>query len=1032
MKKIYTLFLFGFIVSNVFSQQVLKSPFVAAADKCGFSAEMEKNRVRGFNDAAYEAEMQRLINEFKQLNNFGPPTTIYSVPIIFHVIYDGNTESTIGTGANLTQAIVTAQIQQLNADFANLSGSGYGSATDLGVRFVAAKVDPMGNLLCEPGIVRINWRSQSGWQNPSGLSSMNAVMTHFDNVVKPQSYWDPYRYVNIWLADFSGSGLLGYATFPAMSTLPGLGNSETDQTAGVVVMSGSVGSLSNPGTASPYQYGRTLTHELGHFFGLRHITGDANCGNDYCTDTPPQNALTSGCPAPGTANGCTPSVPKMFENYMDYSNDICLNTFTLNQSERCQVVMLNSPRRKELPSSTTGVSPMLNRIFFKPGQTTVSETASGACPRYKEYPITVGVESTANGNATLSLSKTGSATEITDYTITPSSVTYTNGDATDKVFTLRIYDDAIIESAETIQLAFNISGTGVQQSIACGSANQYTITITDDDFNYSINNTMPTVTLLSENFGITTGSNQVPAGWVTSNAAGTSTTNKWVGNNTGAGTYGFSGNTLHISNGNSTAVTNGTAAMAYSSTATGTDARAVTPLLNAAGLKDISVSLKLVSNGEIDSGTFYDFGLVYYTLNGTNYSVLTVLNNDVYLQGITSSTTLNINLPAGTIGTSNLRLMFRWISDNSVANQPPFAIDDVVVTGKNVTVESQLNHAATENILSTSGSSNFYSSNDGQVIAKLSNPSVSPGCLTATITQAGNTNISLSSTAATYLRSEKVVNISPAIANTTASYNVTLYYTTAELAIWGANFANLKLMKVKNGINLGGLINSADAEVVNAVIDDQRATKGYASFSGDFTGGFSQFLLVYQTSVVPVAILNFDALSNNKNIVLNWSTSIENNNKGFFVERSIDGNQFEPISWINGKMNSNIISHYTYTDNYVEPDVIYYYRLRQKDIDNNEKLSDVRQAKIKGKGNIFISISPNPASDVIAVFVSGMNSKANINLFDAKGALVKTWKSQNLSTGSASRLNIHGIANGVYTLSIANGKQTLTEKLIIR
>ena len=150
MKKIYTLFLFGFIVSNVFSQQVLKSPFVAAADKCGFSAEMEKNRVRGFNDAAYEAEMQRLINEFKQLNNFGPPTTIFSVPIIFHVIYDGNTESTIGTGANLTQAIVTAQIQQLNADFANLSGSGYGSATDLGVRFVAAKVDPMGNLLCEP------------------------------------------------------------------------------------------------------------------------------------------------------------------------------------------------------------------------------------------------------------------------------------------------------------------------------------------------------------------------------------------------------------------------------------------------------------------------------------------------------------------------------------------------------------------------------------------------------------------------------------------------------------------------------------------------------------------------------------------------------------------------------------------------------------------------------------------------------------------------------------------------------------------
>lgn len=1032
MKKIYTFLLFCSIVSHGFSQQVLHKPFIPANDKCGFSLEMEKNRTHGFNDAAYEAEIQRLINEWKQLNNFGPPTTIYTVPIIFHVIYDGNTEGTVGTGANLTEAIVNAQIQQLNQDFANLSGSGYGSATDLGVRFVAAKVDPLGNMLCEPGIERINWRSRSGWQDPSALSSTNAVMNHFDAVVKPQSYWDPYRYVNVWLADFSGSGLLGYATFPAMSTLPGLSNTETDQTAGVVVMSGSVGSLLSPGTASPYQYGRTLTHELGHFFGLRHITGDSNCGNDYCADTPPQNALTSGCPTPGALNGCTPSVPKMFENYMDYSNDICLNTFTLNQSERCQVVMLNSPRRKELPSSTTGTSPMPNRIFFKGGQTLISEAATGACPRYKDYTITVGVESAANGNATLSLSRAGTATDNADYQITPSSVNYTNGDAADKIFTLRVFDDALTESAETITLSFNISGTGVQQSLLCASANQITLTLQDDDYNYSINNLTPSVTLLSENFGTTTGSNQVPAGWATSNASGTSTTNKWVGNNAGASTYGFTGNTLHISNGSTTAVNNGTAAMAYSNTATGTDARAVTPVLNAAGLKDISVSLKFVSNGEINSGTYYDFGLVYYTLDGSNYSILTVLNNDVYLQGITTATALNFNLPAGTIGTSNLRLLFRWISDNSVATQPPFAIDDVVITGKNVTVESQLNHTATENILSTSGTSTFYSTNDGQVIAKLSNPSEAVGCLSSTITQAGNSNISLSTTAATYLRSEKVVNISPAIANTTASYNVTLYYTAAELAVWGANFSNLKLMKVKNGVNLGTLINSADAEVVNAVIDDQRATKGYASFSGDFTGGFSQFMLVYQTSVVPVALLNFDAAPHTNSIVLNWSTSFENNNKGFFIERSIDGTRFEPITWMNGKINSNIISRYSYTDYWVQPNVVYYYRLRQKDTDNNEKLSDTRQAIIKGKGKLLATINPNPASEAITVFVSGANGKATMSLFDATGRRVKNWKNQNPSLGRGCRLNIQGIAAGVYTLSIYTGKQTITEKVVVK
>ena len=376
--------------------------------------------------------------------------------------------------------------------------------------------------------------------------------------------------------------------------------------------------------------------------------------------------------------------------------------------------------------------------------------------------------------------------------------------------------------------------------------------------------------------------------------------------------------------------------------------------------------------------------------------------------------------------------MFRWISDNSVATQPPFAIDDVVITGKNVTVESQLNHTATENILSTSGTSTFYSTNDGQVIAKLSNPSEAVGCLSSTITQAGNSNISLSTTAATYLRSEKVVNISPAIANTTASYNVTLYYTAAELAVWGANFSNLKLMKVKNGVNLGTLINSADAEVVNAVIDDQRATKGYASFSGDFTGGFSQFMLVYQTSVVPVALLNFDAAPHTNSIVLNWSTSFENNNKGFFIERSIDGTRFEPITWMNGKINSNIISRYSYTDYWVQPNVVYYYRLRQKDTDNNEKLSDTRQAIIKGKGKLLATINPNPASEAITVFVSGANGKATMSLFDATGRRVKNWKNQNPSLGRGCRLKRQGIAAGVYTLSIYTGKQTITEKVVVK
>ncbi|MBX2928194.1 MAG: HYR domain-containing protein [Saprospiraceae bacterium] len=155
-----------------------------------------------------------------------------------------------------------------------------------------------------------------------------------------------------------GNGLLGYAQFPNMSGIGGLpddnGPASTD---GVVVLYTSVGSSTVPFPgASPYDEGRTLTHELGHFFGLLH-TFQGGCGvnNDYCDDTPRVASPTFGCPAGRTS--CSGSVA-MIENYMDYSDDACMNIFTLDQKARIQAVMANSPRRMELTSSTACSIPM--------------------------------------------------------------------------------------------------------------------------------------------------------------------------------------------------------------------------------------------------------------------------------------------------------------------------------------------------------------------------------------------------------------------------------------------------------------------------------------------------------------------------------------------------------------------------------------------------------------------------------------------------------------------------------------------------
>ncbi len=268
---------------------------------------------------------------------------VTTVPIIFHIIHNG---TSVGTGTNISATYVDAQIDQLNNDFRRILGtSGYNSdprGADTELEFCPATVDPNGNTLAEPGINRIDRNSQ-GWNAPPYNTG------YIDGAIKPQSIWNPDDYVNVWVMQLSG-GLLGYAQFPSQSGLPGINaNGGPASTDGVVVLYSSVGSTDAPFPGgSPFNLGRTLTHELGHFFGLRHIWGDATCGNDYCSDTPEAQGPASGCPNNTTCDG----QQDMVENYMDYSSDACMNIFTGDQKSRIQAVLSNSPRRNTLNAST--------------------------------------------------------------------------------------------------------------------------------------------------------------------------------------------------------------------------------------------------------------------------------------------------------------------------------------------------------------------------------------------------------------------------------------------------------------------------------------------------------------------------------------------------------------------------------------------------------------------------------------------------------------------------------------------------------
>lgn len=288
---------------------------------------------------------------------------VITIPVVVHVIHSGQA---VGSGRNISDARVISQITVLNQDFRKMLGTpGYNTnpiGADVEIEFCLAKVDPNGN--ATTGIDRVNLGNTT-WNTPN-----------VEGTLKPQTIWDPTKYFNIWVCQFGGdlNGVLGYAQFPLDSGLGGLtpDGTETEATDGVIIEWRAFGSSDY--VAGTYftdiDKGRTTTHETGHYLGLRHIWGDnssctvnaADSRQDYCPDTPAASTEHYDC---NQDYDTCPSSPgkDMTENYMDYSNDACMNIFTLDQKARMMAVMQNSPRRNTLKTSTACQPPLSNPSF---------------------------------------------------------------------------------------------------------------------------------------------------------------------------------------------------------------------------------------------------------------------------------------------------------------------------------------------------------------------------------------------------------------------------------------------------------------------------------------------------------------------------------------------------------------------------------------------------------------------------------------------------------------------------------------------
>lgn len=303
--------------------------------------------------ALFEKWMDKKIKEQKSLQEVASQSGgIIYIPVVVHVIHNGDA---YGTNENISDEQVQSQITVMNQDYRKLTGTpGYNTnavGADTQVEFVLAKVDPNGNPT--NGINRVNL-CQASWSTAA-----------INSTVKPTTIWDPMQYMNMWSINFTDTSLLGYAQFPE-SSLGGMATTaQNPNTDGVVANYTTFGSsdLASGSFAPPYDKGRTMTHEVGHFLGLRHIWGDnstcpaTNTANDkdFVADTPAANAANFGCPT-GT-NTCTGNPGNdMIENYMDYTDDTCMSVFTTGQKARIVTVLNGSPRRSTLKSSVKDVA----------------------------------------------------------------------------------------------------------------------------------------------------------------------------------------------------------------------------------------------------------------------------------------------------------------------------------------------------------------------------------------------------------------------------------------------------------------------------------------------------------------------------------------------------------------------------------------------------------------------------------------------------------------------------------------------------
>jgi Zn-dependent metalloprotease len=402
--------------------------------------------------------------------------------------------------------------------------------------------------------------------------------------------------------------------------------------------------------------------------------------------------------------------------------------------------------------------------------------------------------------ATITFSTAGStATRGQDFELTTQSMTF-NGSEIKTLF-ITVYDDAIVEDGETIVLSFVYNGKFQKQEFV----------ISDNDF-APRTGTEPVV-LMTESF-----SNGFPLGWSIVSFSDGSNTWKVDGDLTAAGR-------AYISDGISD--------IPFYDQLSPSNVILRSSLIQGAATKNVTVSFDWEAGGETeatDPDIIYDYGQFVYSLDGATYVPMDKFVGDGPLGVITKSGSYTAII--NDLDGKSFFLGWKWYNDTNAGTQFSFAIDNVKVTALPAGVETRQGASATTRV--HTGNSIYFMSNDNQaLIAKIENASADLGCVTLSITEEGTgysefTHISTA-------RPSKVFSISTE--NNTATYDLTVYFTDAELQAFGSNTGLIPMLV--NSSNINDANDRLGNFQLNGVLTDVNVTGQFRAYTGTFNGSGS-------------------------------------------------------------------------------------------------------------------------------------------------------------------------------------------------